>query len=93
MKTRKYTVSRHTPIPWEIRKDTDYIWIKSEDSNSIAMLRRTLKEGMVNADFIVCAVNSHYKLIETLKKCREFVRGYEVPELDEVIANAEGKCI
>lgn len=90
----------HTPTPWHINGEaieSDHKWVASAGSNGI----NDEDEDMVNAAFIVRAVNSHEALLQAAKAIQawfdnEADAGRETPTLLDVnlskaIAQAEGK--
>lgn len=84
---------KHTKTPWKISNDTQIIDVKGN------IVAQTLISSEVpsfeNAEFIVRAVNIHYKLLEALKKSHACATIQEDGScggcfVSEAIANAEG---
>ena len=99
--------SKHTPGPWEKQTDSYSIlaperFDNEEGGRIIAHITddRPLTEQWANAQFIVQACNSHYELLEALKKLvpitwndGPLAKAYEAigKQAEEAIAKAEGK--
>lgn len=104
--------TKHTPTPWYIEEHDDYMMIYHGRSEAdLAQVfaagtkSGTIEEARATADFIVRAVNSHEKLLHSLKMIQEFLKQKEgTPEaksvftmcemiqweVDKAIAQAEG---
>ena len=95
---------RHTPLPWGIdleinesgRSDAVGLvggadgWTVADGWLNVA----TEEEGHANAEFIVRACNSHYELLEVVRKVAEHFADTDAPlgaAARAAIAKAEGK--
>jgi len=84
MKTENTHTMKHTPTPWEVTGELDYIRISNTDSknpDSCDGIRQVAhvvqgdyeipnyEEAMANAQHIIHCVNTHAELLEALKEC------------------------
>lgn len=69
MKQNTTSKVKHTPLPWNYHNSNndDYLDIDSAGTR-ITSIFNVDKEAKANAEFIVTACNSHYELLEALKK-------------------------
>lgn len=99
MKTKQAVIS---PLPWKIATDEAVNYIADANGDECLRLFTMMsRRNMVDAHFIVRAVNSHEALLEALKKMvkansadgriSENVRAQVWAKAQEAIANAEPK--
>jgi len=88
MKTENTHTMKHTPTPWEVTGELDYIRISNRDSqnpDSCDGIRQVAhvvqgdyeipnyEEAMANAQHIIHCVNTHAELLEALKRAAKLV--------------------
>jgi len=65
------TEQKHTPLPWKATRQDDVIEIWHDvagDWKIVTKIKVSSQEDINNAEYIVCACNNHYKLLEVCKK-------------------------
>jgi hypothetical protein len=95
----------HTPLPWKPSDSGTGIWSAGEPlgKNKIIAIcscdavSRPKSENMANANFILCACNSHYQLLEALQNLVKAIGfadindpGISTDEALKAIQNARG---
>lgn len=103
----------HTPAPWTYYENKSSIVIRSnyyrkniaQIPNKKNVAHTPYKEQKANAEHILRCVNSHSELLEALKNCEQYMKGwfyqnlkpeikqaldYDLEKLKAAIAKAEG---
>ncbi len=90
---------KHTELPWNFYEGAEYYLINSGNITRICVadIKREFANAEANAQFIVKACNSHYELLEALKKAKSILgiweNDYEEIKkiIEQAIQKAEGK--
>lgn len=89
-RAQKEMANQHTPTPWTFSPMGMIIarTVTDDDGDNLVLGSMNNPE---NAAFIVRAVNCYEELLEALRNFRDKGIGYNGPDLNKLIAKAEGK--